>query len=181
MRRCCAGLSAALWLAACGAPEPDQRFRISDAAIRITPGAVHVRLEQDLRLPPEAIEALEHGVPLALDVALELRNADTLNLMRERNVQFIIRYLPLSQHYQLEIPGQGSIQTFPRLRHVIGAVNDHEHVLAGTPLSSGEYLVRGRIQLDRAALPGPMQLPAILSATWDLDSEWTNWPFSINA
>ena len=68
-----------------------------------------------------------------------------------------------------------------RLRHVMAAINNREHILEGAPLSVGEYLVRGRVQLDRAALPGPMQLPAVLSARWDLDSEWTNWPFSINA
>lgn len=168
-------------MTACGRPAENQGFAIRDAVIEWRAGALQVRIDQDLQLSPEAVEALQHGVPLTLKLALELRNADTLNLVREHNRQYIIRYLPLSRHYELDPAGSGPRRSFPRLRHVLAALNNEVTSLRGLQLGTGNYLVRSRIHLDLWALPGPMQLPAMLSRRWTHDSEWTNWPFSVKA
>ena len=182
MPRCASAASlACLLLAGCGDSATAHGFSIRDAQLSVQRGRLDVRLSQDLVFSTEAIEALDHGVPLTVSVELELRNQDTLNLLANQRRSFEIRYLPLSQHYRLSAPEAGSARTFPRLRHAVNALANLDLELPTGPLTPGEYLLRCRVVLDQATLPGPMQLPAALSTAWRHESEWSQWPFRISA
>ena len=127
------------------------------------------------------IEALEHGVPLLIGFAMELRAADTLALLADQYAEYEIRYLPLSQHYQLNEVGSDDVTTYPRLRHVLAELSRRTFNIETGPLFIGEYTLRGRVVLDQTGLPAPMQLPAALSGQWRHDTEWNQWQFRINA
>lgn len=165
----------------CADEDRDHGFTIQGATIRVLRGRLAVHLDDSLQFSPEAVQALEHGVPLTISVDMELRNQETLNLLAEQERSFEIRYLPLSQHYQLTTVGTGQVRTYPRLRHAVSALTGLDLMLATGPLAPGDYIFRGRIRLDRASLPGPMQLPVMLSTRWRHDSEWHQWPFRISA
>lgn len=179
-RFCASALSAALLLSACSGPVGEHGFSFNDADLRPGFDRVNVRLDQVLRFSPQAMEALENGVPLVVRFSMELRAADTLALIADGSNAWEIRYLPLSQRYQLTGPDD-DVETFPRLRHVLGALSSKSFTLETGHLHRGEYTFRGRVMLDHSSLPIPMQLPAALSSDWRHDSNWHQWQFEISA
>ncbi len=168
-------------LCACVQTEGDYGFRIQ--AVLVSPGyqKIAARYRQDLRLSSDAVEALEHGVPLTMQLQLELRDANTLMLLADENLRFVIRYLPLIQHYELAGPGDGDIRTFVRLRHALKELANVELDFRTGPLAPGSYEFRARTRLENTRLPAPMRLPALFSDQWQHDSEWSTWPFDISA
>ncbi len=168
-------------LCACAQPSGDYGFRVQE--VLLSPGyqKIVVRYRQDLKLSQDAVEALEHGVALTVQLQMELRDANTLTLLADDSRRFVIRYRPLSQHYELSGPGEGEPHTFPRLRHVLKELANVDLDLRTGPLAPGSYEIRARTRLDNTRLPAPMRLPARFSKQWQHDSEWSTWPFEIGA
>lgn len=177
--RACLVAGLAVLLAACGPPDAAHGFRVQLVEVTARARQLDIRLQQQLVLSSAAEDALRHGVPLTLSARFEVRAADTRGPVAQAHRVYEIRYLPLSEHYQLTAGAE--VRTFPRLRHVIAALERLDTVLETTALAPGTYTLRARILLDRASLPAPMQLPAVLSGDWRHDSLWSTWPFAINA
>ena len=166
-------------LAGCSESESDYGFRIESVALQPAHQRIEASFTQALKLSEEAREALDHGVALTVRVEMELRDAITLTLLADDIRRFEIRYLPLSQHYELSTPGDGTVRNYPRLRHVLNALSRVEFELATGALAPGSYEFRSRVRLENGRLPAPMRLPALFSAQWQHDSEWSTWPFEI--
>jgi len=183
MRFCASLLSIVMFcLAGCGQEDvAAYGFAIKNVSVRSAYQSLDIQLQQNLELSEQAREALEHGVTLVIRLELELRNDNKMIIVQRDARHFQLRYLPLSERYQLSEEETGESQTFSRLRHLLAAeavLNVH---LATGPLVSGSYELRTRIRLDESRLPAPMQLPAWLSTQWQHDSEWSVWPFKISA
>lgn len=181
MRGCVALLSAALGLVACQSPTGDFGFEIESVGVQPGHQVILADFRQRLQLSREAADALEHGVPLTITIDLELRDARTLTLLAGQERHFTIRFLPLSQHFELTGPGLERPHTFPRLRHALADLAQLRLRLETGALAPGLYEFRTRVRLDNGRLPAPMRLPALMSAQWHHDSEWSTWPFSISA
>lgn len=171
--------TAVLLLGACGATDGNNRFEILDVRAEWANGRMDVRLEQRLELGPEAREALLHGVPLTLAVELVLRDARTRTRLEKQRSLYEIRYLPLSEHYQLTREASGESQTFPRLRHALAELGELRLSVKTGALPSGEYELLARSYLDRRRVPPPMRLPLLFSPDWNHESAWTTWPLVI--
>jgi len=137
-------------------------------------------LQQELELSQQAREALEHGVTLTISLEMELRNDNQMIVVRREARRFKLRYLPLSERYQLTEEETGDLQTYSRLRYLLSAIDDLNVQLSTGPLPPGGYELRTRIRLDESRLPAPMQLPAWFSDQWQHDSEWSVWPFKVS-
>lgn len=183
MRFCTSLLSiVVLFLAGCGQRESmDYGFDIKNVSVSRAYQSLNVNLQQELELSQQAREALEHGVTLTISLEIELRNDNNMIVMRRNAKHYQLRYLPLSEHFQLLEEETGELQTFSRLRHLLASFDKLNTRLSTGPLPSGSYELRTRIQLDKSRLPAPMQLPAWFSSRWQHDSEWSVWPFKINA
>jgi hypothetical protein len=176
-------LSVAMFcLAGCGQEDfVEYGFNIKNVSVRSAYQSVDIRLQQDLTVSEQAREALEHGVTLVVALELELRN-DNKMIVVQRNIRrFQLRYLPLSERYQLSEEETAEPRTFSRLRHLLAAISDLNIHLSTGPLPSGSYELRTRIRVDKSRLPAPMRLPTWFSAQWHHDSEWSVWPFKISA
>jgi len=182
MRSCASLLSICLFfLVGCGRPDAvDYGFIIKKVSISQAYQSLNVHLQQDLQLSQEAREALEHGVSLIIKLELELHNDNNMMVVRKDKRHFQLRYLPLSERYQLLEEGTDELRAFSRLRHLQASFNDLNVQMTTGPLLPGNYELRTRIHLDESRLPTPMQLPAWFSPEWQHDSEWTVWPFEIN-
>ena len=168
----------AVLLSACAAPESSHGISIEQVSIEAGAERLEIRMVQRLELSREAQDALRHGVPLNIRAQFEVRAVDTRGPVALARRDYEIRYLPLSQHYQLTAGEQ--VRTYPRLRHVVAALERINTEVQTTALAAGPYTLRARVFLDRASLPAPMQLPAVLSAQWRHDSLWSTWPFAIS-
>jgi len=182
MRFCVSLLSISLlFLAACGREDDiDYGFDIKNVSVSRNYQSLSVSLRQELELSQQAREALEHGVTLTIRLDMELRNDDNMIVARRDSRHFHVRYLPLSERYQVSEEETGELQAFPRLRHLLASFDYLNIQLLTEPLPKGNYEFRARILLDERRLPAPMQLPAWLSSQWQHDSEWSVWPFSVN-
>lgn len=171
----------ALSLLACSADPTDFGFSIKHIEASTGPDAISAVIYQQLVLSDEAKDALNHGVPLAIHTELELQLAGSRGTISQASREFEIRYLPLSNRYQLVTRNPASVHTYPRLRHVLAELGAVSFSLAPGPLPAGDYQLRARSALDRQAMPPPMRLPAWFSAQWKLDSGWQTWPLKQTA
>ena len=170
-----------LFLAACGQePAVSYGFTINKVSVNRGYQALNVNLQQDLVLSQQAREAMEHGVTLTVMLEMELRNDNNMIVMRRDARRFQLRYLPLSERYQLSDDQTDQMQSFSRLRHMLAKIDVLNLQLETGPLPPGSYELRTRIRLDETLLPAPMQLPAWFSPEWRHDSEWSTWPFKIS-
>jgi hypothetical protein len=183
--RACVSLFSLLMLLAvlggCGQHETEFGFRAQAVEIRPAYESIQARLTQEISLSQAAVEAIEHGVPLTLSFDLRLHDAPNLSLLASERFEYEIRYLPLSDRYQLTGPDGAEEQSFMRLRHAMAALSRLDVRFDTGALAPGEYELRSRMYIDNRRLPAPMRLPALLSAGWQHQSEWSAWPFVINA
>jgi len=158
-----------------------QRFEIRDVTLNWSNGRLNAELLQNLELSTEAREALQHGVPLTLQVELIVRNTGNQIRVKEVFEYYEIRYLPLSNRFQLSLPGGDEIRTFPRLRHLLADLADLKLVVRTGALPEGRYEVLTRIRLDRRKMPISMRLPTMFHTDWKHDSHWSSWPLEITS
>lgn len=171
-------LTGSLLLASCSG-QGAERFELTRVEARWANGKLEARCEQQLTLSQEAREALDHGVPLTLELELILRSADGRTRVGGRTGSYQIHYLPLSKHYQLAYLQDDVVKTFPRLRHALADLSRVELSFATGVLPGGEYQLLARSRLDKRSMPPPMRLPALLSQAWHHDSRWSSWTLEI--
>ncbi|NND55668.1 MAG: DUF4390 domain-containing protein [Xanthomonadales bacterium] len=173
-------MAAVLGLAGCSDPAADGRFEIKRLDANWLSEQVRISTEQRLELSEEARDALIHGVPLTLALDLRIRNTSNQIRAAENSVRYEIRYLPLSDHYQLAFSDDTPTRIFPRLRHVLADLSRSSIVVPTGVLPAGEYEVLARLRLDQNTMPPPMRLPVLLSSKWRHDSSWSSWPLLIS-
>jgi hypothetical protein len=158
-----------------------------DALREQTPGSLMVRQAQlvsaaegirldvdlDCRFNGPINDALEHGIPVTLDVHLQAEgSAGTLDNRR----QVELRYFPLTRRYQLRDTGSGQVRSFPASGYLTDALAALHLPLPPTfaDLPAGTRLRLG-VQLDHSALPGALRLPAMLEPAWRLSAPEYTW------
>jgi hypothetical protein len=179
LRAVLAGWLGAALLTACAPAEEGGRFEVLQADAKWINGRLQGSCQLDVRLSPEAREALRHGVPLTVRLDLILRNTGDQTRVGEAAQRYEIRYLPLSEHYQVDGPGNGRAATFPRLRHAIAELSELDFVIETGALPAGDYELLARSGLDHEGMPPPMRLPALFDPGWRHASNWTSWPIGI--
>jgi len=166
-------------LSACTEAGDDYGFKVQNVEIKPGYQKISTRYSQELSLSRAAVDALENGVSLTIQIDLELRDSMNLTLLADESRLYEVRFMPLVQGYELSGPGLSDKKTFPRLRHVMSELSSLRFDFRTGPLAPGSYEFRTRTRLDNARLPAPMHLPALFSADWQHDSEWSTWPFEI--
>jgi len=167
-------------VAACGGQVNGNHFELQHVDANWSNGEMNVTLNQSLTLSSEARKALVHGVPLTVQMELIIRNTGDQTRVKRNVRNYEIRYLPLSDHYQLTLPGASKVRTFPRLRHVLADLSTVRLSFSTGVLPAGEYELLARIRLDKRKMPPPMRLPALFSSEWHHDSDWSAWVLAIN-
>lgn len=166
-------------LAACGGPAEGGQFEVVRVEAHWANGELRGHCEQKLTLGPEAREALRHGVALTVELELILRNTGDQTRVGQNTTRYEIRYLPLSEHYQVSGLEAGHVATFPRLRHALAELSQIGFSIDTGALPSGDYELLARSRLDHHSMPPPMRLPALFDAGWNHASNWSSWPLTI--
>lgn len=156
-----------------------ERFEIEGVALNWSNGRLKADLRQKLVLSSEVQEALQHGVPLTVEIEMILRNTGDQTRIRERQDRYEIRYLPLSDRFQLTPPGGEDIRTFARLRHLLANLSNLRIEIRTGPLPEGNYEVLARSRIDQRRMPTSMRLPTMFDPNWRHDSHWSSWPLDI--
>jgi hypothetical protein len=167
-------------MAGCSRPAEGGLFAIDRVEARWANGRLEGNCKLGLRLSPAARDALQHGVPLTVELELILRNTADQTRVGAETGRYEIRYLPLSEHYQVSGLGDAHPGTFPRLRHALAELSDLEFAIDTGAVPAGEYELLARSRLDHARLPPPMRLPALFDPGWKHASQWSSWPLTIH-
>jgi hypothetical protein len=159
-------------------------------AAAFTVGAVTTRLEGNLyvadarieyRFSPVALEALDNGVPLTVDVHLQVRRRSAWlweDSLVDRHLRYSIRYQPLSERYLVAQLPDGFKKSFVSREAAIVALGELEGItlLGQDRLKPNErYEVQLNASLDLEALPLPLRPMAYLRPSWKLSSGWSEW------
>lgn len=157
-------------------------FRIKEVETRVVGGMLVMDARIRYGFSEAALEALDNGVPLTLEVHIQLRRADAWvweeNLVDER-LRYLIRYKPLSERYLVaRLPGDEGTGYVTRDAAIaaLGEIEDLQ-LVAKDRLEAGEaYEIHMQASLDIDELPLPLKPAAYLLPSWKLTTGWTKWP-----
>jgi len=171
-----------LWMLATASPVAAE-FTVAKVETRYEGNRLVLDLDIDYGFSEEALEALDYGVPLTLEVHIRLRGVDDWvwdpSLIDQR-LRYVIRYKPLSKHYLVSpLPGNDGVSYVTRDATIAALGEIH-----GLPLASKKQLRTAggplalwiKAALDTDELPLPLRPIAYLFPAWKLSSGWTQWP-----
>lgn len=153
-------------------------FKILNETCRSTEDAFVLDANIDFKFSDKALEALQNGVPLTLELHLQVRKDGAWlwekDLMDSR-LRYQIRYHALASVYQVIDMQSNTQESFVTREVAITALGDIQDM----PVIRHEQMVKGKIyrvslkaSLDVDALPLPLRPLAYLSPSWNQSSEW---------
>jgi hypothetical protein len=171
-------LFACLFISQAGASDA----QIHDARTLLAEGVYRVGARIDFRLNETLQAALQNGVPLVLELRIEVIHerewlwAERVAHLRQR---FGLEYHALTELYLVHNFSTGVQYSFRELEEAleyIGNVYDLPLIDANLLRPQENYQVRMRADLDIESLPTPVRLWAYLGSDWSLQSDWYQWP-----
>jgi hypothetical protein len=153
-------------------------FQITRLQCPLEDDYYRLRAEIDYQFSPEALEALENGVRLTLELHIQIRQRDAWVWQEDfkaTRLRYTLRYHALSSLYQLEELGAGQRQNFATLEaalKTLGTLEGLPLVKASQLAPATPYVARLKTSLDLDALPLPLRPLAYLSPSWNLSSGW---------
>lgn len=171
-----------IWLlSACQAEaERHGQLRLIDPQPQWQGDVLGIHVGIDFQPGPRVIEALAHGVTVQIRVMTRVGPLWRRLAISDdpRSHRFEIRYLPLSQHYQLTDLRSGEQDSYPRLSMVRDALAEPRWVATRLEKSQPDGLgwrLQARVEIDRTRLPSPMRLPVWFDRNWGLGEPWRTW------
>lgn len=159
-------------------------FSVDDVRIRLEDGVFVMDADIDYKFSPEALEALENGVPLTILVHIQVRGVDAWiweDNATDLQLRYAIRYKPLSERYEVyRLPGSQG-RGFVSREAAIAALGEIRNLqlVSQDRLDPDEaYEAQIKVALDIEELPLPLRPIAYMRSAWKLDSSWTKWPIT---
>jgi hypothetical protein len=170
---------AACLLTGCGAIAQQQpgTLVIRSARLAGAQDAPVLELALDCRLSGPMQDALEHGIPLTLRIAVGTGRWRFAPNADESEHRIELRYFPLSRRYQLrDLDAAADVRSFATPGYLLAGLTSLRLPLppAFAALPRGTSL-RIEAGLEPEALPGALRLPALFEPAWRLSAEEYAW------
>jgi len=163
------------------APATADEFQVENVSFRSQAGTLVMDARIDFAFSEVAIEALDNGVPLTLEVHIQLRRANAWvweESLVDQHLRYLIRYKPLSERYHVgHYPDSGG-RSYVTRDAAVAALGDLRglQLIGLDRLEEGtDYEIHLRASLDIEALPLPLKPMAYLLPSWKLSTGWTKW------
>ena len=159
-------------------------FVVKEVRTRLDQGVYVLDADIEFGFSPEALEALDNGVPLTVELRFQVRSADAWiwdDSAADLRLRYAVRYKPISGRYEVyRLPGDRG-RSFVSREAAIAALGE----IRGVQVVSKDrlepdlaYLVYLKVELDIEELPLPLRPMAYLRPAWKLRSSWTEWPLT---
>ena len=162
-------------------PERQGFFDIRSAATMLNEGVHELEARLQLILSDEALDALNSGVPLMIELDIEVIRVRGLwidSLDANLTFTYELEFRPLSQRYIVRNLNSGDQDSFSTL---YSALNNLGRI-QGLPIiddavleSDSRYRLRLRARLSTRQYPAALRLLFFWRSQWQLESEWYEW------
>ena len=156
-------------------------FEVRSASTRQVGGVHTLDARLQLVLSSEALEALSCGVPLTIELQLEvirIRRFVWDDAEAELALRYELQYRPLSQRYLVRNLNSGDQDSFATLYSALNNLGRVQGlpVIDDALLEYGKnYRVRLRAMLNTQQYSAPLRLLLFWRDEWQLQSEWFEW------
>ncbi len=160
----------------------DGRVKVRNAYAELRDGVFYLNARLDYRLGEEANEALASGVPL--DLELQINVERRRRYLWDPNVaalrqNYQLSYHALSERYLVRNVNSGEQVSFANLDAALielGRVRDLPIIDASLLDERDRYVVRLRAIVDIRELTGPLSVLTVFWNDWRITSDWYQWP-----
>jgi hypothetical protein len=159
-------------------------FAVTSAETRIDGEVIRLDAEIHYGFSEPALEALDNGVPLTVEVHIQVRGSEDWLWDRslvDRRLRYRIRYKPLSQRYLVSRVSAERGRTYVSREAAVAALGELDDLplLGRARLEPGkDYVLRINASLDLEELPLPLRPVAYLRSTWKQSTGWSKWPLA---
>lgn len=156
-------------------------FEVRSASTRQVGGVHTLDARLQLVLSSEALEALSSGVPLTIELQLEVIRTRRFvwdDSEAELALRYELEYRPLSQRYLVRNLNSGNQDSFATLYSALNNLGRVQGlpVIDDALLEYGKnYRIRLRAMLNTQQYPAPLRLLFFWRDEWQLQSEWFEW------
>ncbi len=161
--------------------EREGYFEVRSATTALVDGVHTLDARLQLVLSSEALRALSSGVPLTIELQLQIiriRRFYFDSIDAELAVRYELEYRPLSQRYIVRNLNSGDQDSFATLYSALNSLGR----VQGLPLidssllnADKRYRIRLRAMLNTQQYPAPLRLLFFWRDQWQLQSEWSEW------
>ena len=163
------------------AVEREGYFEVRSADTQLVDGVHVLDARLQLVLSSEALNALNSGVPLTIELQLQVIRSRRLYVdavAAELAVRYELEYRPLSQRYIVRNLNSGDQDSFATLYSALNNLGRIQGipVVDDALLSAGKkHRVRLRAMLQTQQYPAPLRILFFWRSQWQLQSEWFEW------
>ena len=156
-------------------------FEVRSASTQQVGGVHTLDARLQLVLSSEALEALSSGVPLTIELQLEVIRVRRFvwdDSEAELALRYELEYRPLSQRYLVRNLNSGDQDSFATLYSALNNLGRVQGlpVIDDALLEYGkDYRIRLRAMLNTQQYPAPLRLLFFWRDEWQLQSEWFEW------
>ncbi len=162
-------------------PPREGFFDVRSATTAMVAGVHELQARLQLILSAEALDALESGVPLTIELNLEVIRVRGLwfdDVEAALTVTYELEYRPLSQRYILRNLNSGDQNSFATLYSALNNLGRIQGlpVIDDALLQPGSaYRMRLRALLSTRQFPAPLRILFFWRSQWQLQSDWYSW------
>lgn len=162
-------------------PQRQGFFDIRSATTNLSEGVHELEARLQLILSDDALDALNSGVPLTIELEFEVIRVRGLWLDAVDaglTFEYELEYRPLSQRYLVRNLNSGDTDSFSTLYSALNNLGRVQGlpVIDDAILNSGSrYRLRLRARLSTRQYPSALRLIFFWRSQWQLQSEWYEW------
>jgi hypothetical protein len=179
----CAALASALFAQPLRADGLEGRFEVRSADLELKDGVYHLNVRIDLPIGDAVRRGLSEGVPLALEVDLEIQRVRQLlpnSRIAELIQRYHLQYNAVSARYILRNDNSGQQESLGTLDEAIEHLSEvHSLPALDKALIARDrrYEARVRARIDFGTVPFTLRLLMFWVSDWHRESDWYAWTF----
>jgi hypothetical protein len=176
-----AALAGVLWVKPLLADGLEGRFEVRSADLQLQDGVYHLNAHLDLPVSDAVRRGLAEGVPLSLELDLEIERVRQLlpnSKVAELTQRYHLQYNAVSARYVLRNDNSGQQESLSTVDAAIEQLSEVRAlpVLDKALLSVGRrYEANVRAKVDYGSVPFSLRVVMFWVNEWHRDSDWYTW------
>jgi Domain of unknown function (DUF4390) len=177
----CVWLMAVLWMQPLRADGLEGRFEVRSADLQLNDSVYHLNLHMDLPVSEAVRRGLAEGVPLTLEVDLDIERVRQLlpnSRVAELTQRYHLQYNAVSARYILRNDNSGQQQSLSTIDAAIEQLSE----VRGLPVldralisSDRRYEANVRAKLDYGSVPFSLRVVMFWVNDWHRETDWYTW------